>query len=67
MIPAEEERLDVAIDKALDRRAEDIYDEIIVVDDSGYYKGDVFDLRRKIAAYLSRTQSNQFQANLTAA
>ncbi|RJQ41509.1 MAG: CBS domain-containing protein [Nitrospiraceae bacterium] len=35
----EDERLDVAIDKALDRPAEDIYDEIIVVDDDGYYKG----------------------------
>lgn len=30
-------------------------------------KGDIFDLRRKIAAYLNRTQSNQFQTNLTAA
>ena len=30
-------------------------------------KGDISDLRRKIAAYLSRTRCNQFQANLTAA
>ncbi len=35
----EGERLDVAIDKALDRPAEDIYDEVIVVDDNWHYKG----------------------------
>jgi signal transduction histidine kinase len=35
----EEERLDVAMDKALERPAEDIYDDIIVVDDADYYKG----------------------------
>lgn len=35
----ESERLDVAIDKALERPTENIYDEIIVVDDNGYYRG----------------------------
>ncbi len=35
----EEERLDVAMDKALDRPAEDIYDDIIIVDDGDYYTG----------------------------
>ncbi len=35
----EDERLDVAIDKALERPAENIYDDIIVVDDGGYYIG----------------------------
>ena len=35
----EDERLDVAIDKALDRPAEDIYDEIVVVDGRGQYRG----------------------------
>ena len=35
----EEERLDVAMDKALDRPAEDIYDDIIIVDDEDHYKG----------------------------
>ena len=35
----EGERLDVAISKALDRSAEDIYDEVIVVDDNWHYKG----------------------------
>jgi len=35
----ESERLDVAIDKALERPTENIYDEIIVVDDDSYYKG----------------------------
>lgn len=35
----EGERLDVAIDKALNRPAEDIYDDVIVVDDNWHYKG----------------------------
>ncbi len=35
----ERERLDVAIDMALERPAENIYDDIIVVDDENYYKG----------------------------
>jgi signal transduction histidine kinase len=35
----EGERLDVAINKALDRPAPDIYDEVIVVDDNWHYKG----------------------------
>ena len=35
----EEERLDVAMDKALERPAEDIYDDIIIVDDEDHYKG----------------------------
>ena len=35
----EGERLDVAIDKALERPAQDIYDEVIVVDDNWHYKG----------------------------
>lgn len=35
----EDERLDVAIDKALERPAENIYDDIIVVDDGGHYRG----------------------------
>lgn len=39
LIVYEKERLDVAIDKALDRAAEAIYDGIIVVDDSSNYKG----------------------------
>ncbi len=34
-----DERLDVAIDKALERPPQDIYDEIIVVEDSGAYAG----------------------------
>ncbi|HCC68845.1 MAG TPA: histidine kinase [Nitrospiraceae bacterium] len=34
-----EERLDVAIDRALDRPAENIYDDIIIVDDGDCYKG----------------------------
>lgn len=33
------ERLDVAIDKALERPPQDIYDDIIVVEDSGSYSG----------------------------
>jgi signal transduction histidine kinase len=39
LILNESERLDVAMDKALDRPAQDIYDEIIVVDDGDNYKG----------------------------
>lgn len=39
LIIHEEEKLDVVIDRALDRPAEDMYDEIIVVDDAGYYRG----------------------------
>lgn len=39
LILNENERLDVAIDKALDRPAQDIYDEIIVVDDGDNYRG----------------------------
>jgi len=35
----ERERLDVAIDRALDRESQDIYDEIIITDENGYYKG----------------------------
>lgn len=35
----EGERLDAAINKALDRPARDIYDEVIVVDDNWHYKG----------------------------
>ena len=34
-----DERLDVAIDKALDRPFEDTFDEIIVIDDTDCYKG----------------------------
>lgn len=39
LIMHKDERLDVAIDKALDRPVEDIYDEIIVIDDTDCYKG----------------------------
>ena len=39
LIIHEEERLDVAMDKALERQDKDIYDEIIVVDDADRYKG----------------------------
>ncbi|MDI6727592.1 MAG: HAMP domain-containing sensor histidine kinase [Thermodesulfovibrionales bacterium] len=35
----EGEKLDVAINKALNRPARDIYDEVIVVDDNWHYKG----------------------------
>lgn len=35
----EDERLDVAIELALNRPANDIYDEILVTDDNGTYKG----------------------------
>jgi signal transduction histidine kinase len=35
----ERERLDVAIDRALDRESQDIYDEIIITDENGYYRG----------------------------
>ncbi len=34
-----DERLDVAIDKALERPPQDVYDDIIVVEDSGAYAG----------------------------
>jgi signal transduction histidine kinase len=39
LIIYEGERLDVAINKALDRPAHDIYDEVVVVDDNWHYKG----------------------------
>ncbi|MBI3377827.1 MAG: sensor histidine kinase [Nitrospirae bacterium] len=39
LIMHKDERLDVALDKALDRPVEDIYDEIIVIDDTDCYKG----------------------------
>ena len=35
------------------------------MDDSGYYKGDVFDLRKKVAAYMSQSRENQSHQNLT--
>jgi len=35
----EDERLDVAIDKALERPPQDIYDDIVVVNESGSYAG----------------------------
>ncbi len=35
----ERERLDIAMDRALERPSHDIYDDIIVVDDDGRYKG----------------------------
>jgi len=35
----EGERLDVTVDKALNRPAQDIYDEVIVVNDNWHYKG----------------------------
>lgn len=35
----ERERLDVAIDRALARESQDIYDEIIITDEEGRYKG----------------------------
>jgi signal transduction histidine kinase len=35
----ERERLDVAIDMALARKSQDIYDEIIITDEDGHYKG----------------------------
>lgn len=39
LIVPENERLDVVIDKALERQPQDIYDEIIVTTPSGAYKG----------------------------
>ncbi len=39
LIVADSERLDVVIDRALERRPEDIYDEIIVTDGAGRYRG----------------------------
>ncbi|MEK6682784.1 MAG: HAMP domain-containing sensor histidine kinase [Nitrospirota bacterium] len=39
LILHEDERLDVALDKALERPVEDIYDDIIVVNDDGLYVG----------------------------
>ncbi len=39
LIVSETERLDVVIDKALERPPQDIYDEIIVTDDKGRYRG----------------------------
>ena len=39
LIIHESERLDVAMDKALERSDADIYDEIIVIDDAGCFKG----------------------------
>ena len=39
LIMHKDERLDVAIDKALDRPFEDTFDEIIVIDDTDCYKG----------------------------
>ncbi len=39
LIVPENERLDVVIDKALERTPQDIYDEIIVVTPAGTYKG----------------------------
>src|ERR1700690_2858756 len=38
LIIHESERLDVAMDKALERSDADIYDEIIVIDDAGCFK-----------------------------
>ncbi len=35
----ERERLDVAIDRALARESQDIYDEIVITDENGYYRG----------------------------
>ncbi len=35
----EHERLDVAIDRALARPSQDVYDELIITDEEGYYKG----------------------------
>jgi len=35
----ERERLDVAIDRALARESQDIYDEIIITDENGYFRG----------------------------
>ena len=35
----EHERLDVAIDAALGRASQDIYDEVVITDAHGYYKG----------------------------
>lgn len=35
----ERERLDVAINKALARPSQDVYDEIIITDEAGHYKG----------------------------
>ncbi len=39
LILHEDERLDVALDKALERPVEDMYDDIIVVNDDGLYVG----------------------------
>ncbi len=35
----ERERLDVAIDRALARPSQDVYDEIIITDENGHYRG----------------------------
>ncbi len=39
LIVSSSERLDVIIDKALERPSQDIYDEIVVTDDCGRYRG----------------------------
>ncbi len=39
LVVSASERLDVVIDKALERPAQDIYDEIIVTDQAGCYRG----------------------------
>ncbi len=39
LIIHKDERLDVAIDKAFERPSQDTYDDIIIVDDNGCYKG----------------------------
>ncbi len=39
LIIHEEERLDLALDKALERPAENVYDEIVIVDNGGCYIG----------------------------
>ncbi|HXI12141.1 MAG TPA: ATP-binding protein [Thermoanaerobaculia bacterium] len=39
LILDKEERLDVALDRALHRKPEDVYDDIVIVDSSGQYLG----------------------------
>jgi signal transduction histidine kinase len=59
----EHERLDIAIDKALDRPSEVVYDEIIVTDNHGCFKG-LLSVRQLVIQQSSALANNMVQKEI---
>jgi signal transduction histidine kinase len=66
LIVDESERLDVIIDKALERQPQDIYDEIIVTDGRGSYRG-LLSVKQLVIQQSNSLASNILQKEIASA